>query len=124
MANLNSLLIKKFIHSSGQAEIDALCMNVVYKSSYWDDANKWVNEHNEDGKEYMMCYNEKHSMTYVYETPNLTDGEIAALSTFVSNKSLLDICTKVNEIHFWVKFWSILGIIGTVITIIALLAML
>lgn len=124
MANLNSLLIKKFIHSSGQAEIDALGMNVVHKSSHWDDAQKWVNEHKEDGKEYIMCYNEKHSMTYVYETPNLTDGEMAALSTFVSNKSLLDICTTVNKIHFWVQFWSILGIIGTVLTIIALLAML
>lgn len=52
----------------------------------------------------------------VFEFPKLTDTEIANLQQIAASNKQNDIYRMVDNIHFWVKFWSILSIIGAVLT--------
>ena len=52
----------------------------------------------------------------VFEFPELTNTEIANLQQIAANNKQNDIYRMVDNIHFWVKFWSILSIIGAVLT--------
>lgn len=57
----------------------------------------------------------------VFTFPELTDSDIANLEQLISIKSnyrLDEIENITNKIHFWVKFWSILYLIGLPFTII------
>lgn len=51
----------------------------------------------------------------VFEFPELTNTEIANLQQIAANNKQNDIYRMVDNIHFWVKFWSILSIIVAII---------
>lgn len=52
----------------------------------------------------------------VFEFPKLTDTEITNLQQIAASNKQNDIYRMVDNIHSWVKFWSILSIIGAVLT--------
>ena len=61
-----------------------------------------------------FVYENNYTKWRVFEFPKLSDTEIANLQQIAANNKQNDIYRTIDNIHFWVKFWSILSILGAI----------
>jgi len=114
----NTELLKKLIDDFGEPIIKMAGMKIAGKQPTADKCNEWIKaQPNPEG--YIWHYDELMDMCYIYEIPAITDAQITNLLLVAQNELQLK---KIGKIHFWIKFWSIIGIIGAFVKAIILLA--
>lgn len=114
----NTALLKKLINKFGEPIIKMAGIKFINKQPTANKCNEWIKaQPNPDG--YLWYYDKVMDMFYIYETPDITDAQITNLLLLAQNELQIK---KISKIHFWVKFWSIITIIGAFISAIILLS--
>lgn len=100
--------------------------NFAYRGYDKDALHEWIKKHEGEKQYYWFVVKEqsndgyKYDVYYAVEIPDLSDTQIGMFMEFVKMQNLHDIQTRTKKIHFWVKFWSVLTLIGCLFILIAI----
>lgn len=117
----NQLIFKKLFEASNYALQDTLLPGSVYKSQSYNECENWIKENSNNGEVYLKK-DLGGAYLYVVQLPEFTDEELNNRLAIIQTFHLAEISKRTKKTHFWVKFWSVISLIGAAIGAIFLLA--
>lgn len=114
----NAVMLRKLVNELGKPFVKMLGLPIVGKYNEFDECLKWIKSQTDTSK-YHYYYDSDLDKYSIFEILPIADTQITnALLMCQFEKQI----TKLGKIHFWVKFWSVLTLIGCLFILIAILA--
>ncbi len=113
----NTAIIKKLVDEFGEPVVKMFEMPIVGKYNSDDKCREWIKTR-PNPSQYYYYYDEDLSAYRIFEMLPVSDSQLTnTILTLQSEKQ----SHIIGKIHFWVKFWSIVTLIGGFLTLIAVL---